>query len=227
MREASAKLQDLAHEIDSSWQEKLEAAYLSIAEKQGRDFLAPRGLLSLFERTKTMHGFDLVYASWRPAYVSYMIRMRGKKLLMATTPYERAREVFFCKLPGGKEPGTALREFAPLIYDRARSGDVEFFKRISYELAKRRRRVYQRKHLATALLSAWLHGFLWLLSTQDRLTLIEQFGFKKKVTLKGLEMSRKRLGLKGWADFGPDHYPQAPLKLDCSDDQEFRFILPD
>jgi hypothetical protein len=153
--------------------------------------------------------------------------MRGKKLLMATTPHERAREFFFCKLAGAKEPEIALREYAPLIYDCARSGAVEFFKRISHELAKSDRRIYQRKYLAMSLLSAWLHGFLWLLSSQDRLTLIEQFGFRGKVTLKGLEISRKRLGLKGWADFGPDHYSQAPLKLDCSDDQEFRFILSD
>jgi hypothetical protein len=130
-------------------------------------------------------------------------------------------------LATGKNPGIWLRQFAPLISDRARSGDVEFFKRISYELAKRDRRIDRRKHLAMAVLSAWLHGFLWLLSSQDRLALIEQFGFRGKVTLRGLEICRKRLGLKGWADFGPDHYPQAPFKLDCSDDKEFRFILPD
>jgi hypothetical protein len=227
MREASAKLQDLEHEIDSSWQEKLEAALVSIAEKQGRDFLAPRGLLSLFERTKTMHGFDLVYASWRPAYVSYMVRMRFKKLSMATTLHERARELFFCRLVGGQEPGIALREYAPLIYDRARSGDMDFFKRISHEPSKRHRRIYQRKHPAMALLSAWLHGFLWLLSSRDRLTVIEQFGFQGKVTLKGLELCRKRLRLIGWADFGRDHYPQAPLKLDYSPEHGFRLILLD
>jgi hypothetical protein len=205
--------------MDPSWQEKLETPLLSNAEKQGRDFLAPRGLLPLFEGTKTMHGFDRVYASWRTAYFSYMVEKRGKKLLMAVTPDERQKEFFFFELAIGKEPEIAVRESAPLIYERVRTGDVEFLKRISNELAKRDRR--RRKHLSMALLSAWLHGFLWLLSRQDRLTLIERFGFKRKVTLDGVELARKRLGLLSWADF--DCYPQAPFKLGPSAE----LIVPD
>ncbi len=182
-------------------------------EIQGRNFLAPRALLPLFEYTRTLHGFECVYDSWRRSVVSYMARMRGKKLLMAQTPDALAAELFFCAL-AGKDEEIAFRAHASLIYNRASLGDVNFFSRIRHERAKRDRRRPERKHLAMSLLSAWLHGFLWLLSSQDRLVLIEQFGFKGLVTLKGLERARKRLGLQGWADLGPDHYPQAPFKLD-------------
>jgi hypothetical protein len=220
-----AKPQDWDRDTDS-WKESFEAAIISAMETQGRDFLAPRGLLPIFEHTRTMHGFDCVYASWRPAVVSYMIRMRGKKLLMAPAPQARATEFFFGALVGGKKE-RALSYNAPLIYERAKLGDVEFFNRFWHELAKRDRRRHPQKRLAMALLSAWLHGFLWLLSSQDRLALIEQFGFKGKVTLKGLEIARKRLGLKGYADFGPDQYPQAPFKLDYSSEEGFRLVVPD
>jgi hypothetical protein len=74
------------------------------------------------------------------------------------------------------------------------------------------------------LLLQWLYGFLWLLSSQDRLTLIKQFGFEGRVTLNGLELARKRLGLLDWADFRPNLYPQAPFKLGPS--AEF-IVLPD
>jgi hypothetical protein len=207
-----------------SWQKKFENSILSVMEVQGRDFLAPRDLLPVFERSKKMHGFGSVYASWRPAVVSYMVGMRGEKLLRATTPHARATELFFCNLAGAKAE-IVLTKHAPLIYDRASLGDVGFFIRIGHELAKRDRRQKQRKHLAMALLSAWLHGFLWLLSSEDRLALIEQFGFKGKVTAKGIEIARRRLGLQGWADF--DHYRQAPFKLDYSNGGGVRSIVPD
>jgi hypothetical protein len=218
-----AKPQDWDRDTDS-WKASFEAAIISVMETQGRDFLAPRGLLPLFEHTRTMHGFDSVYASWRPAVVSYMIRMRGEKLLMAPTPHARATELFFCELVGGKKE-IALSHHVKLIHNRAISGDMEFFNRMRHELAKRDRRQPQRKHLAMSLLSAWLHGFLWLLSSEDRLALVEQFGFKGKVTARGIEIARKRLGLLGWADF--DHYPQAPFKLDYSSDEGVRLIVPD
>jgi hypothetical protein len=211
MKSESANPQD--ERAAEPWQATVEAAILILFEKQGKDFLAPGDLLSLFEHTKTMHGFNCVCVSWRRAAVSYMTKMRGKKLLMAQTRDELAEELFFCAL-AGKNYEATLRSHAQLIHNRACLGDVTFFNRICKERAKPNRRKPQRKNVNVFLLSAWLHGFLWLLSSKDRLVLIEQFGFKGLVTLKGLERARKRLGLQGWADLGPDHYPQAPFKLD-------------
>jgi hypothetical protein len=208
-----------------AWRNVFEAAVLAVAEKQGRDFLGPRGLLPLFERTRTMQGFDRVYASWRRSFVPYMARMRGQKLLVARTPLERQTELFFCLLACGKKE-IAFSTFAKLIHSRAVSRDVKFFERIREEMAKRDRRQPQRR-LAVSILHAWLYGFLWLLSSEDRLALIGQFGFKGKVTAKGIEIARRRLGLQGCADLGLDHYPQAPFKLDYSGNGGFRLIVPD
>jgi hypothetical protein len=205
-----------------AWRNVVEGAMLAVAEKQGRNFLAPRGLLPLFERTKAMYGFDRVYASWGRSFVSYMIHMRGQKLLVARTPLERQAELFFCLLASGKNE-VAFSKFAALTHNRGILDDPKFFERIREEMAERDRRKPQRRHLNLALLSAWLHGFLWLLSSRDRLTLIKHFGFE--VTVKGLELARKRLGLQGWADFGRDHYSQAPFKLDRSNDGGLKLIV--
>ena len=210
----------------AAWQNVLETAFLTVIEKQGKDFLGPRGLLPLLERTESMYGFDQVRASWVSALFTYLIRMRGQHLLLARTPLERQIELFFCFLACGKNE-IAFSKFAKLIHDRGIARDVTFFERIWEEMAKRERRQPQRKHLSMAILTAWIYGFFWLLSSRDRLTLVERFGFKGKTTLKGLELARKRLGLLGYADFGRDRYPRAPFKLDHSNGGEIRFIVPD
>jgi hypothetical protein len=209
-----------------AWRNEVETALLTVSEKQGQDFLGPRGLVPLFERTKSMYGFDQVRASLRTALFTYLVCMRGQKLLVARTPLESQTELFFCLLACGKNE-VAFAKFGELTHDRAIARDVTFFERIRNEMAKRERRQSLRKHLSMAILSAWIYGFLWLLSSQDRLILVEQFGFKGKTTLKGLELARKRLGLLGWADFGRDRYPRAPFKLDHSNGGELRLIVPD
>jgi hypothetical protein len=109
-----AKPQDWDRDIDS-WKASFEAAIISVIETQGRDFLAPRGLLPLFEHTRTLHGFDSVYASWRPAVFSYMIRMRGKKP-DGSDASSTSDRIFFGALLGGKKRRGHRQ--CSLIYER-------------------------------------------------------------------------------------------------------------
>jgi hypothetical protein len=65
------------------WHQRFKESILSAMEAQGRDFLAPLGLLPFFEQSKTMDGFRHVHDSLGRAAVSYMGNMWGQKLLSA------------------------------------------------------------------------------------------------------------------------------------------------
>jgi hypothetical protein len=217
----------------SEWEHILTVPVLAKLESDGLDFLKANGLLELFESSKRFPGFNDVQASWREAVKSYYARPLVPAIMSASDPVERAKQLFLV-LFERIDPRIVLVQQAAVVAFAAITGDLGFFDRIASarsNLARRRPGASLRRE---AILSNWLHRFLWLLSHDDRALFIHRAGLKMESDpAEAVRKAAARLKLKGWSDW-PDHYPRRPLFLtaysghqgEISVQDEWTYLIP-
>jgi hypothetical protein len=210
----------------SEWEDILTVPVLAKLERDGLDFLKANGLLELFESSKRFPGFNDVQASWREAVRSYYARPLVSAIMSASNPVERAKQLFLV-LFERIDPRIVLVQQAAVVAFAAINGDLGFFDRI----ASARRNLARRRpgaSLREAILSNWLHRFLWLLSHDDRALFIQRAGFKmERDPAEAVRKASARLKLKGWSDWPDDYRQRPPLFLTAYSGHQGKISIQD
>jgi hypothetical protein len=181
---------------------------IALFEKKGSSIVEGMGTRAFFERSSNMPHFQEVLQAWQNACVTFLVG--AEKMNQGATLQEDLFLFLFAI-----NPPLALQSFHPLICDRAKAADLQFFNRFAIQQRKRRGRPKVPQSLSLLVLQYWIHGFLWLLSRNDRASLINHrlentLDSRSKDPLSLVKQCSERLGLLGWSDF-PSTYRSEPF----------------
>jgi hypothetical protein len=140
----------------------IRSSVIALFEKVGNSILEQPGTRTLFERSSNMPHFQEVFRTWQNACVKFVVDTWGESIKQGETLEEG---IFFFQLAINRS--LALRNFHRLIGERAKVSDLRFFDRMG-KPKKRRGRPKDAKPVSLVVLQFWIHGFLWLLSNEDR-----------------------------------------------------------
>jgi hypothetical protein len=181
--------------------------------RQGREFLVRSGYAAFYEDTKTLPYFYEIRENWRIAVRDFNVGT-PKRLNADSTAEQGQVELFFMELRHG-DLALALKKYYSLI--QKRSKDQVFCTAVARVIKRQSAPNPSPLSLPFYILAAWIHGFLWGLSNEERAdTLRRVYG----VTIRSAvgdasEVVRKtvaRLKLKSWSDYR-EVYSKPPFSL--------------
>jgi hypothetical protein len=167
----------------------------------------------LFARTTHLPFYPAARESWENACVQYLARPFEGRITKDSTAREFLTELCLWQFAAG-EVDEAIAEFDP---DIPRAELIRFLQQESAAYRRRAGRPHNARSLTAVLLSMWLHGFLWLLSNEDRARMIEHvigFDFDScpGSEAEAVKVTIKRLGLIGWSAFTTG-VPRPPMRF--------------
>jgi hypothetical protein len=167
------------------------------ADRVGRD--RPNSY-QIFLNTQTILGYREAERSWIRAWSIFWSRRGFREVVSSGRQVSEMMRQFFV-VQCESDPIVALKDNAELVHDAAKRGDLDFFleiaKAVSRSKRRKKRAVNVKEISMWNVLSRWLHGCLWLMSTdRGSIALGEMTGVR--ITESNYTKVCQRLGLVSW-----------------------------